>query len=129
MTSSTRLMAMGMAGGLAQELGIDSATGLLTATGSTIAGALLLNADFNLFGTVAASTGCQLPAAESQPEQVIYNGGVSALTVYPQATEIINAGTAGAGFSVAAGKGAVFIPGKNLAVTPPIGAWIAIVSA
>jgi hypothetical protein len=108
---------------------MDSGSGLLTATGTTIAGALTLNADFNLFGTVASGSGTQLPYAEGQPIQAIYNGGSNALLVYPQATEIINAGAVGVAFSVAAGKSAIFVPGKNNAVTPPIGAWIANVSA
>lgn len=129
MASPGRLMAVGMAAALANEIGQDSATGLLTATGSNIATALVLLADFNLFGTVAASTGCQLPSADGQPDQVIYNGGVSTLSVYPQAGEIINAGAVGVAFSVPAGKGAIFVPGKNLAVTPAIGAWVGIAGA
>lgn len=129
MASPGRLMAAGMAATLAQQIGIDSGSGLLTATGTTIAGALHLSADFNLFGTVASGAGAQLPFAEGQPSQALYNGGSNALLVYPQASEIINAGSIGVAFSVAAGKGAVFVPGRNRAVTPEIGAWVAIVSA
>lgn len=122
-------MAAGMPSTLAQEIGLDSASTLITATGSTIAGALLLLADFNLLGTVASGTGVQLPPAEGQPEQVMFNGGVNAVLVYPQPNEIINAGAVGVAFSVAAGKGAVFFPGKNNSVTPSIGAYVGIVSA
>lgn len=129
MSSPGRLMAAGMAAGLANEIGLDSASGLLTATGSTIVGALVLLADFNLMGTVASGTGVQLPPADGQPIQPLYNGGSNALLVYPQATEIINAGSVGVAFSVGAGKSCVFVPGKNNAVSPSIGAWIATLSA
>jgi hypothetical protein len=130
MAAPGRLMALGMAAALANEIGLDAqpAGPLLTATGSNIATALTLAADFNLFGTVAAGTGCQVPAAEGQPEQVLFNGGANALLIYPQSNEIINAGTVGQAFSLAAGKGAILVPGKNTAVTPPIGAYIAISS-
>lgn len=129
MASPGRLMAAGLPAVLANEIGTDSGSGLLTATGSTIAGALVLLADFNLMGTVASGTGVQLPAADGQPMQTLYNGGANALLVYPQAGEIINAGSVGVAFSVATGKSCVLIPGKNNAVTPPIGAWIANLSA
>lgn len=129
MASPGRLMAQGMPAGLASEIGQDSGSGLLTATGSTIAGALPLVADFNLFGTVASGAGCQLPPAEGQPQQVVYNGGSNALLVYPQATEIVNAGSVGVAMSVPSGKSAVFTPGKNNATSPPIGAYIGNISA
>jgi hypothetical protein len=129
MTSPARLLSAGMPAAQALQIGMDSSAGLLTATGSTIAGALTLAGDFSLFGTVASGTGAQLPAAEGQPIQAIYNGGSNALLVYPQAGEIINAGSVGVAYSVAAGKSCIFVPGKDNAVTPPIGAWIANQSA
>lgn len=129
MASPGRLMGAGMPAALANEIGTDSASGLLTATGSTIAGALVLLADFNLMGTVASGTGVQLPPAEGQPIQAVYNGGSNALLVYPQATEIINAGSVGVAFSVGAGKSCILYPGKNNAVSPSIGAWVANLSA
>jgi hypothetical protein len=129
MASPSRLMALGMANSLALEIGQDSASANLTATGSNAATALSLTADFNIFGTVAASTGAMLPAAEGQPDQVIYNGGANALSVYPQTGEIINGLSAGAAFSVGAGKAAIFVPGKNNSGSPAVGGWIALVSA
>lgn len=128
MTSPARLMAAGMPGGQAAQIGLDSAWNI-TATGSTAAGAYVMVADFTNFGTVASGTGAILPYAEGSPEQAIYNGGVSTLTVYPQPTEFINGGTVGQSFSVGAGKSAVFYPGKNASVTPAVGAWIANLSA
>lgn len=130
MASASRLMAAGMPAALALELGIESNIGgLLTATGSTAATGLTLLANFNLFGTVASGTYAVLPAAEAQAPFAVYNGGSNALLVAPQPTEIINAGSAGVGFSIGAGKSGIFIPGKNTAVTPAIGAWIANLSA
>lgn len=129
MASPGRLMAAGMPAALALELGQESGSGLLTAAGSTAATALTLTADFNLFGTVASGTGAILPFAEGQPMQAVYNGGSNTLSIYPQATEIINAGSVGVAFSVSAGKGAFFVPGKDNGVTPAIGAWIAVMSA
>lgn len=129
MAGPGRLMAAGMPAAQATQLGMESGSGLLTATGTTIANALVLAASFNLFGTVAAGAGALLPYAEAQPPTVIYNGGANALLVYPQATEIINAGAVGVAFSVAAGKSAIFFPGKDNGVTPSIGAWIANLSA
>lgn len=70
----------------------------LTATGSTAADALLLPADVNRFGTVAASTGTILPPMNAGDSVVIYNGGANALTVYPPAGATIN--QAAASYSV-----------------------------
>lgn len=131
MASPTRLMNLGMPSGQANALGIDpmTGTGTLTATGSTYAGALVLNGNFAVFGTVASGTGAVLPFAEAQAPYILYNGGSNALTLYPQATEFINAGTAGASFSVTAGKSCILTPGKNQGVSPSVGAWIANLSA
>jgi 2-keto-3-deoxy-6-phosphogluconate aldolase len=78
------------------------ATGL-TATGSNLAGALVLNAAVNVVSTAAASTGVSLPA-NATPGTMIYvlNQGANALAVYPAtATGTINAGSAGAAISLA----------------------------
>jgi hypothetical protein len=122
-------MAAGVPAEAALQLGMSSGTGALTATGSTLATGLTLSANFNLFGTVAASSGAVLPAAGLSGPVVVYNGGASALSVYPQATEFINAGTAGAAFSVTNAKSAVFYPGMKTSVDPDKGAWIAVLSA
>lgn len=94
----------------------DVATGL-TATGSTQATALALAANYNLFTTVAASTGCVLPAITPVPglgvvagdEMMVFNNGANALLVYPPLGSQIGTAAANAGFSVAAGKSAVFV--------------------
>jgi hypothetical protein len=121
MATQGRLMAAGMAAGLAQMVGQEFA-GALTATGTTQANALnIASSDVSIFTTVAAGTGAVLPLAEAQPPQVVYNGGVSALLVYPAGTETINALGASTAISVPAGKSAVFFPGRM--------AWICNISA
>lgn len=75
----------------------------LTATGSSSqAAALPLPADINKFTTVAANTGALLPSMSGGDSINIYNGGVSALLVYPPVGGIINALSTNAGYSVAA---------------------------
>lgn len=129
MASSARLMAAGLSAGAANLLGIDSNPGaLLIAAGTNFATALVLTAEFNLFGTVAAGTGAALPFAEFQPPVTVYNGGANALLIYPQATEGINAVAIGGSFSVAAGKSCIFTAGRN-AVSTAVGWWIATLSA
>jgi hypothetical protein len=86
------------------------ATGL-TAAGTTQADALQLKAgtDLSVIGTAAASTGVKLPAMEISDSHVVHNLGANAVLVYPGFTGgVINALAADAGFSVGAGKQAVF---------------------
>lgn len=118
MASQTELMAHGMAWGLARGLGDDAPASALVATGTNQATALALTSSLNSFATVAASTGAVLPSAQNKPDYLIYNGGASALTVYPNGTATVNGATS---FSVTNGKAALFRPaGLN---------WIAILSA
>lgn len=79
----------------------NSATGL-TATGSTLATGLALNAKFNNVTTAAASTGVVLPLAAAGDVVFVRNGGANALSVYPNsATGTIGGGSAGAAVSLA----------------------------
>jgi hypothetical protein len=115
-----------MPGAQATQLGTETALGgLLIANGTSFAAGTSLVANFNVFGTVASGGIAILPLAEAQAPFVVFNGGANALLVDPQAAEFINAGSVGVGFSVTAGKGCLFYPGKNTSVTPPVGAWIA----
>lgn len=82
----------------------------LTAAGSTQATAVVLPGDVNVFTTVAASTGCILPANPSPGDElIITNLGANALLVYPQVGGAIQNGSVNAGFSVAANKTAKFV--------------------
>jgi hypothetical protein len=73
----------------------------LTATGSTQGNALLLPADLCKFTTVAASTGAIIPAANPGDSGSVFNGGASALLLYPPVGGKINALGTNAGYSVA----------------------------
>jgi hypothetical protein len=103
----------------------------LTATGNNQATALALPTDFNVFTTVAASTGAILPGAQDTSatpgivlptDQItVVNHGANTLSVYPQSGGKIANGSANAAFSVPANKTAFFLYlGQN--------AWAASVS-
>lgn len=98
----------------------------LTATGSTQGTALALPSDFNVFGTVAASTGAILPASginvNITDQYFVVNHGANTLTVYPPTGGKIGTAATNAGFSVAAGKMATFVSLGS-------GTWAASVSA
>ena len=106
------------------SLGIP-ATGL-TATGNSQGTALALPSDWNLFTTVAASTGAILPANGSNVNlsdvYIVMNHGANSLSVYPPTGGKIANGSANAAFSVAANKMATFV---NIGS----GNWAASVSA
>lgn len=120
MSTPTELMAAGIPAGPASQIGQSAGTGLVAA-GTTKAGALVLTAGLNVFATVSSSKGCLLPPASGSPAVVIFNGGANALSVYAAGTDVINANSAGAAFSVTNAKSAVFIPSGNR--------WVATLSA
>lgn len=91
------------------EAVVGATEGGRTATGNNQATAFALGEANTVFTTVAASTGARLPAdAIVGDEFVVANFGASALLVYPALGGKINALADNAGFSVAAGAGAVF---------------------
>lgn len=97
----------------------------LTGAGTTLATGLVLKSAVNVFGTAAAGTGAVLPLAGLSDEVMVNNGGANALLVYPPAAAgTVGAGAAGAGFSVAAGKTAVF---KCVSTNGLV--WVALLSA
>lgn len=76
---------------------IGVSTGL-TATGTTQGDALEVTNTVNRFGTVASGTGAKLRAGSGAGDmQIIYNGGVNPLTVYPDSGASINGLAANAG--------------------------------
>lgn len=95
----------------------------LTATGSTQGTALPLPADINRVTTAAASTGVILPPLATggtlgiRPgdEIIVINSGANAVLVYPPVGGTVNALSANAGFSVAAGGRAQFTTTNGLA--------------
>lgn len=92
---------------------LNSNSSSLTATGSTQGTALLIPSDFNIFTTVAASTGAILPTTGPQCQQadsfIVVNHGANALSVYPPAGGKIANGTTNAALSVPASKTAWFL--------------------
>lgn len=73
----------------------------LTATGTTQATALPLGADNNNFTTVAAGSGCILPAMNPGDDITVYNGGANALLIYPPVGAQIKGLGANTGYSLA----------------------------
>lgn len=106
------LMAFGAPPAFAQAIVGDVADSL-TATGASQATALRLSAANNIVTTVAASTGVQLPAMSAGDSVEVTNLGANALLVYPLTGGLIQTGAANAGFSVAAGKSAIFTARPN----------------
>lgn len=100
MPVQARMVVAGMSAPAAQASVGVSATGL-TATGSTQATALQLGADVNKFTTVAASTGCILPAMNGGDNIVVVNSGANALSLYPPVGASINALGANTAYSIA----------------------------
>jgi hypothetical protein len=86
------------AAGASQGTGVTN----LVAAGTTQATALALPADVCHFGTVAANSGAILPACNSGDCGTIFNGGASALKVYPPVGAQINGLGANNPYSIAA---------------------------
>jgi hypothetical protein len=120
MTTAGELMAAGIPAGAATQIGFLKSTAL-KGTGTTKATALILTGTFNVFTTVSSNTGALLPPAVGSPPVAISNGGANPLLVYANGTDIINALSAGASFSVTNAKSCVFFPAGNQ--------WIANLSA
>lgn len=82
----------------------------LVAQGTTQANAFPLAGTFNVFATVAASSGAVLPTGVNRNGDIkIKNGGANTLTVYPPLGGAINGGTVNAGVSVAAAGVGAFV--------------------
>lgn len=103
-----RIMAAGLSPNAAINIQGDSAVGI-TAAGTTIADATLLNSANNYVATTASSTGVKLPIAAIGDSIMVINGGTSTLSVYGQTGESFTNGSANAAFSVATLKACNFI--------------------
>jgi hypothetical protein len=73
----------------------------LIATGNSQATALALGADTSRFTTVAASTGCILPAMNPGDSMEVINAGANALSLYPPVGAQLNALGNNAAYSIA----------------------------
>lgn len=107
MTTIRNLMGTGSSGAAAQAA-VGMPSNNLTATGNSQGTALPVPSDFNVFTTVAASTGAILPVSNTADWITVVNHGANSLTVYPPTGGKIANGAANAGFTVAATKTAQF---------------------
>lgn len=107
----SRMMGSGIAASAALEITGRVADNLV-ATGTTQSDALFIPTTHNIVVTTASGTGVRLPAPEQGCEVTVKNLGANALLVYPATGGAINALSANAGFSVAAG-GQVRLLGRN----------------
>lgn len=81
----------------------------LVASGTTLADALSLVADWNSFGTVAAGTGCKILPLKPGNDIQVFNAGANSISIYPPTgADQIDALGAGQPFVLAAGKLRVF---------------------
>lgn len=113
-------------GGWTGTPGSEVVTGIVVGAGNNSqALAVPLTGDVNVVGTssATASTGVRLPAGVAAGDSVaVYNAGANATAIYPQVGGTINALSANAALSLAAG-------GKALLVATSATGWMAIVSA
>lgn len=121
-----RLERMVRAGYWAGTAASETTSSITVAAGNNSqALAVGLSSDINLIGTssATASTGVRLPVPLGAGTQIaVFNGGANSTLVYPQVGGTIDALSQNAGFTLAAGKKAVF-----LAVSATN--WVAILSA
>lgn len=102
--------------GLGIQLGRDDGGfETITPVGTTLSGAPTLTGMVNHCAASAGVVAVALPQSAGGPLVVLNTAGTAtALTVFPPtAAGKINAGSAGAAFSVAQGKSAVFFPHPN----------------
>lgn len=98
---SARLVTAGLSAIQAQAIQ-GTAANNLTATGSTQGTALPLPADVCKFTTVSASTGAILPPANPGDSGSVFNGGASALSLYPPVGGKVNGLGTNTAYSIAA---------------------------
>lgn len=101
MSQSNRMLAAGLSAVQCQAIQ-GTAVNNLTATGTTQGTALPLPADVCKFTTVAASTGAIIPPCNGADSGSVFNGGASALLLYPPVGGKINGLGTNAGYSIAA---------------------------
>ena len=104
MTTTQKLMGLGLAPLVAAQIAGDNASSL-TATGATQVTALLVSSDIAVVTTAAAGTGVIIQSnLNVNDSKVIANLGVNALLIYPPVGGTINLLAANAGLSVPSGK-------------------------
>lgn len=89
MALAKQMMGGGLSAEAAKAINGSTATGL-TASGTNQATGYAMDAAFNLFSTVAASTGARLPSVEVSDTVEVYNAGANTLLIYPDVGSNIN---------------------------------------
>ena len=91
-----------LTGDLVRQVGVAIVVAAaLTATGTVQGDALAITSSVNLFTTVAAGTGARLSSSMAPGDtQLLFNGGASALKVYPDSGSQINSLAANAAMSL-----------------------------
>ena len=87
MALAAEIMRGGQSAGSAALFG-GEASSTVTAAGTVIGDATDLIKSINFVGTVAASTGVQLPLLMPGESVMVYNGGANSLKVYPGASTV-----------------------------------------
>jgi len=122
MALAKQMMGGGISAGMAKAMNGTVATAL-SGAGTTQATGTAINAAFNVFTTVAASSGATLPSCEIGDSVLVFNNtGTNALTVYPDTSSTINQLSANTGVLLAPYNGAIFY---RVSAT----GWFAILSA
>lgn len=113
-------MAASAPSALASKIGFDTPAATVAAAGSSQATATSLTSNFSIV-TSGGAGGVIITEKHAPTAVAVASGAGGTITVYPPVGGTINSGSANAGFAVAVGKQALFIPaGLN---------WIAILSA
>lgn len=112
MSTPTELMAAGLAALVASQIG-TGANITLTASGTTKANGLQLKSGMNVFTVVSSGKAMVLPPAGGSAPVLIVNGGANSGSLFSSGTDVINALTAGAAFTVTNAKIALFFPAGN----------------
>lgn len=107
MASTTNLMQMGCAPGLAAEICGRVASGL-TATGTLQSDALLAPAIINVVTTTATGTGIRLPPGDVGTSMIVSNLGANTLLIYPSVGQSFNTSAVNAGFNLASTRSVQF---------------------
>ena len=109
MVARGELMSLGIAAGPAKLLGTSLNSALAAAGTNQATATPLKGAGFVVVTTVAANTGVRLDTFSGSPTQVVVNGGLNTLTVYPAVGNTIAPNAVNVGVQVAVGKNATFI--------------------
>lgn len=108
MSTSSELMANGLAAAVANQIGSRANTAV-TPTGSTQGAAAAITSPHCTLGTASAA-GVILPTATGSPVYAIFNNSGANQTLYPLGSETVNSTTS---FTITSGKTVLCFPSVN----------------